>query len=127
LFLHHHLLYPCLLNSQNSLSKNSELDDRRSAKLRTTDERRRTGCLKRKLGGWLRKKRSEDERRRRNRGGRRRKNRGGGLRRPRRSMQGRKEIEKARSEKRKAVEMEESREETEKEPEGSNKKVSKTF
>jgi hypothetical protein len=38
-----------------------------------------------------------------------------------------KEIEKARSEKRKAAEMEESREETEKEPEGSNKKVSKTL
>jgi hypothetical protein len=38
-----------------------------------------------------------------------------------------KEIEKARSEKRKVVEMEESGEETEKEPEGSNKKVSKTF
>jgi hypothetical protein len=38
-----------------------------------------------------------------------------------------KEIEKARLEKRKAVEIEESGEETEKEPEGSNKKVSKTI
>jgi hypothetical protein len=36
-----------------------------------------------------------------------------------------KELEKARSEKRKAMEIEESGEETEKEPEGSNKKVSK--
>jgi hypothetical protein len=36
-----------------------------------------------------------------------------------------KEIEKVRLEKRKAVKMEESGEETEKEPEGSNKKVSK--
>jgi hypothetical protein len=35
------------------------------------------------------------------------------------------EIEKARLEKRKAAEMEESREEMEKEPEGSNKKISK--
>jgi hypothetical protein len=38
-----------------------------------------------------------------------------------------KEIEKARSEKWKAVEIEGSGEEMEKEPEGSNKKVSKTF
>jgi hypothetical protein len=38
-----------------------------------------------------------------------------------------KEIEKARLGKWKVTEMKESREETEKEPEGSNKKVSKTF
>jgi hypothetical protein len=38
-----------------------------------------------------------------------------------------KELEKVRSEKRKAVEMKESGEETEKEPEGSNKKVSEIF
>jgi hypothetical protein len=36
-------------------------------------------------------------------------------------------LEKARQEKRKVVELEDSREEMEKEPEGSNKKVSKTF
>jgi hypothetical protein len=77
----------CLLSPLNFPSKNSELNDRRSAKLRTADERRRIGCLRRKLGGWLRKKKSGDERRKRNLGGRRRKNRGGGLRRPRRSTQ----------------------------------------
>jgi hypothetical protein len=38
-----------------------------------------------------------------------------------------KELKKVRSEKRKVVEMEESGEETEKEPEGSDKKVSKYF
>jgi hypothetical protein len=38
-----------------------------------------------------------------------------------------KEIEKVRLEKQKAAEMEESGEETEKEPEGPNKKVSKMF
>jgi hypothetical protein len=69
--------------------KNSEIDNRWSAKLRTADERRRTGCLRRKLGGWLRKKRSRDERRRQNRGGRKRKNSGRDLRRPKRSMRDR--------------------------------------
>jgi hypothetical protein len=58
-------------------------------KLRTADKRRRTDYLRRKLGGWLRKRRFGDERRRRNRGGRRRRNGRRGLRRPRRSMQGR--------------------------------------
>jgi hypothetical protein len=82
--------HPCLLSSQNLQLKNSKLDVRRSTKLRITDERRRTGYLRRKLGGWLRRKRTRDEGRRQNRGGKRRKNRGGGLRRPRRSMQDRK-------------------------------------
>jgi hypothetical protein len=69
--------------------KNSELNVRRSVKLRIADERRKIGYLRRKLGDWLRRRRIGDERRRRNRGGRRRKNRGGGLRRPRRSTRGR--------------------------------------
>jgi hypothetical protein len=112
--------HPCLLSPQSSPLKNSELDDRQSVKLRIADEKRKTGCLRRKLGGWLRKKRSKNERRRQNRSGRRKKNSGKNLRRPKRSTQDKK---KARLEKRKAVEMEESGEETEKEPEGSNKKV----
>jgi hypothetical protein len=78
----------CLLSLLNFPSRNSELDDRRSVKLRTADERRRIGCLRRKSGGWLRKKRTGDERRRQNGGGRRR-IRGKGLRRPRRSTQDR--------------------------------------
>jgi hypothetical protein len=65
--------------------KNSELNDRRSAKLRTADKRKRTGCLRRRLNNWLRRKRTGDERRRWNRNGRRRRNRGRGLRRLRRS------------------------------------------
>jgi hypothetical protein len=82
--------YPCLLNPLSSRLRNSGLNDRRSVKLRIADERRRTGYLRRKLEGWLRRRRIGDERRRRSRGGRRRKNGRGGLRRPRRSMRGRK-------------------------------------
>jgi hypothetical protein len=77
--------YPCLLSLPSFPSKNSELNDRQSTKLRTADERRRTGYLRRKLGGWLRRRRTGDERRRRNSGGRRRKNGREGLRRPKRS------------------------------------------
>jgi hypothetical protein len=81
--------HPCLLSPQSSPSKNSNLNDRWSAKLRTTDKRR-TGYLRRKLGGWLRKKRTGDERRKQNRGGRRRKNGGRHLRRrPKRGIQDR--------------------------------------
>jgi hypothetical protein len=70
--------------------KNSELDVRWSVKLRIADERRRTGYLRRKLGGWLRRRRIRDERRRRNSSGRRRKNGREGLRRPKKSTRGRK-------------------------------------
>jgi hypothetical protein len=80
------LSHPCLLNPLNLPSRNSELDDRRSTKLRTDDKRRRIDCLRRKSGGWLRRKRTGDERRRRNRGGRRRKIRKEGLRRLRKDI-----------------------------------------
>jgi hypothetical protein len=80
---------PCLLSSPNSPLKNSKLTDRRSVKLRTTDGRRRTSYLRRRLGDWLKRKRLGDKRRRRNKNGRRRRNGGRGLRRPRRSMRGR--------------------------------------
>jgi hypothetical protein len=79
---------PCLLNPLNSSSKNSELADRRSVKLRTADGRRRIGYLRRKLSDWLRRKRTGDERRRQNGNRRRRRNRGRGLRRLRRSTRG---------------------------------------
>jgi hypothetical protein len=65
--------------------KNSELADRLSMRLRTADGRKRTGCLRRRLGDWLRRKRSEDERRRRKRNGRRRRNGRRHLRRPRKN------------------------------------------
>jgi hypothetical protein len=63
-------------------------------RLRTANERRRTGCLRRRLGDWLRRKRSGDERRRRKRNGRRRRNRRRGLRRPRKNMQDRRRLKK---------------------------------
>jgi hypothetical protein len=59
-------------------------------KLKTNNGRRRIGCLRRRLGGWLRRRRFRNERNRRNRDRRRRKNRRGGLRKPKRSIRGRK-------------------------------------
>jgi hypothetical protein len=44
--------------------KNSEPNARRSGRLKTADERRRIGYLRRRLGDWLRRRRCGDERRR---------------------------------------------------------------
>jgi hypothetical protein len=111
----------------NVRNRNSELANRLSVKLRIVIGRRRIDYLRRRSGSWLRRKRSGDERRRWNRGGRRRSNRGRGLRRLKRQYARQKELEQARSEKWKAVAMEESGEEMQKELQGSNKKVSKMF
>jgi hypothetical protein len=68
--------------------KNSGLNVRWSVRLRTADERRRIGYLRRRLGGWPRRRRFGDERRRQSGGGRRRKNGRKNLGRPRRNMRG---------------------------------------
>jgi hypothetical protein len=77
----------CQPNLLNSPSRNSELADRLSMKLRIDNRRRRrrTDYLRRRLSCWLRRKRFGDERRRQSRGGRRRRNRRRGLRRLKRS------------------------------------------
>jgi hypothetical protein len=101
--------------------KNSKLADRLSMKPRTIN-RRRTDCLRMRLGDWLRRKKFGDKRRRRNRNGRRRRNLEEEA---EKEYTRQKELEKARLEKQKAVKIEESREEMEKKLQGFNKKVSK--
>jgi hypothetical protein len=80
---------PCLLSLLKSPSKNSKLANRLSVKPRTVNGRRRTDCLRRRLGDWQRRKKFRDERRRWNRNRRRRRNGGRGLRRPKRSTRDR--------------------------------------
>jgi hypothetical protein len=76
----------CQLYLPDSLSRNSELTNRPSVRLKINVRRRRINYSRRRLGSWLRRKRSRDERRRQNRGGRRRRNGRRGLRRPKMSM-----------------------------------------
>jgi hypothetical protein len=121
--LHHYIL--CLLSLPNLPLKNSGRNARRSGRPRTADERRRTGYFEEEIRRLaeeeeMRRREEEAERRRKEEDEWKRK-----LEEAEKEYARQKEIERARLEKRKAVEIEESGEETEKEPEGSNKKVSK--